>query len=783
MSRSLIPSHDVDLAHQILKPPTQVPDGSVEKEVIFFNKDFSSWLSKKMIEIFMPAQTAQNESLSIILLGSWSREELCPISDLDVLILGKDEDVLKYINRIQEAGYKLRYRVPKNLNDWTEGVEVFDILALLQAKALDPVAEQALLVQQEKIKKNLKSKFRKQVLNTLKIERASRKKRLDSITNYLEPQIKYGPGGLRDLDQALLLMDLFPEKFKNEQHAYELFKYYKNFFITVRQKLHLLQSTDVLSATAQFEISKWMGYSSQKDFMRELQKGLSRVYFYSEWVLAAARLTDKKIASYKEIKLKEASQMYKALLEDSSVLMEKQVRSSLDQMAVKSLAPDLQQKLLKQSIDPDTPESFLISLFNSRLMDFLLPDIKPLIGYVQHDQYHRYTADMHVLQVCRQLKRIYKNPKLIVCNRSLNVLKNLFKKNKIYSSQHMLRKEDWQILAWTCLLHDLGKGRSKDHSEEGVILAKKYLSAQPELLRNEVLWMIENHLELSTAAFRKNSQDPELWQQLQKKKIFGKSLIRLYVFTVIDILGTNPEAWNSWKAQLLFELVERLSAPETQNILEFQSLIEKSSLSSRKLIFSQLEGFLLARISAGQLIKDLKEVTSMAKKSDKNLLSVKVYQGKKGEMWIRFFAPEDKTGLLSRYVNFLFSLGFPIQHASIHSLEGIGVYDWFQVQTRKTKTQMEKLISRSEISEAELPTVKFEKIKLISKSENEWILSFKGSNQRGLLARACQALSQLNCNIKSARVHTWGQGVDDIFIVSPKGNPEELVAELKSLLL
>lgn len=347
----------------------------------------------------------------------------------------------------------------------------------------------------------------------------------------------------------------------------------------------------------------------------------------------------------------------------------------------------------------------------------------------------------------------------------------------------MLRKEDWQILAWTCLLHDLGKGRSKDHSEEGVILAKKYLSAQPELLRNEVLWMIENHLELSTAAFRKNSQDPELWQQLQKKKIFGKSLIRLYVFTVIDILGTNPEAWNSWKAQLLFELVERLSAPETQNILEFQSLIEKSSLSSRKLIFSQLEGFLLARISAGQLIKDLKEVTSMAKKSDKNLLSVKVYQGKKGEMWIRFFAPEDKTGLLSRYVNFLFSLGFPIQHASIHSLEGIGVYDWFQVQTRKTKTQMEKLISRSEISEAELPTVKFEKIKLISKSENEWILSFKGSNQRGLLARACQALSQLNCNIKSARVHTWGQGVDDIFIVSPKGNPEELVAELKSLLL
>ena len=96
---------------------------------------------------------------------------------------------------------------------------------------------------------------------------------------------------MRDLEQGLQLYEFFAEKIPNPSHSLDVLHFYKAYWLTLRQKLHLLGVGDVLVGTAQFEISKWLGFKNQKDFMRNLQSGLSRVSFYSDWLLEAALAT------------------------------------------------------------------------------------------------------------------------------------------------------------------------------------------------------------------------------------------------------------------------------------------------------------------------------------------------------------------------------------------------------------------------------------------------------------------------------------------------------------
>lgn len=169
----------------------------------------SLWLEETLIAKFKTL--GPWEQVHPILIGSWARNELCPASDLDIIFVGPDEKVFEFVSSAQEQGLKLRYRVPKNRDDWQEGVQPFDILALFGARALTPFGEKSLQQQKEKLQQSAKI-LRKQILKAVLEERAKRQKRLDSITNFLEPNIKYAPGALRDVEQALQIYNLLDRK-------------------------------------------------------------------------------------------------------------------------------------------------------------------------------------------------------------------------------------------------------------------------------------------------------------------------------------------------------------------------------------------------------------------------------------------------------------------------------------------------------------------------------------------------------------------------------------------
>ncbi|MBK7842804.1 MAG: nucleotidyltransferase domain-containing protein [Bdellovibrionales bacterium] len=282
--------------------------------------EFFEWLEAKLVARL--SHIPEWEEIGAVALGSWARGELSPRSDIDVLLVGDESKILSFVTKLTSEGVKLRYRVPEDIQDWTVGVEPFDVLAVLHGRALNESVAQDLEHQKIMIRKR-GSRFLRTLMRAMGEERRERSRRYDSITNYLEPNLKYGPGGLRDLQQALYVHELSFQKFQDQvsHHSLEVFSKYRQFFLTIRRRLHLMGSGDSVSAGDQKELALWFGYTEVKSFMRDIQVGLSRVSFYADWMVNRARASKKYIDEVESVSLNKASDCFAALQSDPSRLV------------------------------------------------------------------------------------------------------------------------------------------------------------------------------------------------------------------------------------------------------------------------------------------------------------------------------------------------------------------------------------------------------------------------------------------------------------------------------
>jgi [protein-PII] uridylyltransferase len=744
----------------VISAPSRVPGGDETRVQDFKADEFSRWLQTKLLEKLEahPDWTLAGP----IALGSWSRNELTPKSDIDLLFVGEEEAVRRLTTDLSKQGIKLRYRMPLNASDWTEGVEAFDLLALISAVALSPDVAEELAEQKLLIRKRW-SEIRKQIATAMLEERKSRNERFDSISNYLEPNLKYGPGGLRDLEQALALKLLFPERFEHQDdHPFAVLDYYKRFFLLVRQRLHLSQgSSDLLAAPEQEAISKWLGFKSTKDFMKEIQKGVSRVSFYADWAFEQATASKARVAKVEKAVLEKPEALFDALEKDSSVLMQNRVRLKADGVfAEVKRDPKLQKMIgrkLTALLDPSRKEMPMVALFRSRLIDHCVPEFRRIVGHVQHDQYHRFSVDAHILQALRELSRVRKSPS---------------RAGKLAKQVKSLSAKEWEILSFACLYHDIAKGRQGDHSVEGIGIAQEDLASfgKDRSFIREVTWIVERHLALSAAAFRENPSSPRTWGALAEKGVEGRRIALLAVFTFVDIRATNPEAWTAWKERLLAEIISHLEKPEASRAIAFSSELKKRKLGPEWV--ERLDSFLISMMSPKTLADDL----ALYLESREDLPPV-VVRTRAGQTWIRFHSRLDRAGLFAHYVGLLAAAGLGIRHASIHTFTEAGVYDWFEVKTEKAPKQIEKLIElASKQTKAISPPkpVVFDRVSLVSSGADEWVISFRGKDQVGALLEAARALVDEGIAIRWARVHTWGRQIDDVFgVEAPKKEGDE----------
>ncbi|MBX3034274.1 MAG: HD domain-containing protein [Bdellovibrionaceae bacterium] len=759
MSRSFLNDAGREEGRRRLRPPSHAPDGESRADGDFVSREFSDWLLRGLLEEWR--RHPDFERAAPVLVGSAARRELTPRSDLDLLFTGPEEAVRSFVGSCQQKGLRIRARVPENPEDWTVGVEVWDWLALFEARVLVPAAEDKLLRQREILARRA-SRERRSWLKVILKERRERQERYDSIANVLEPNLKYGPGGLRDLDQARQIARLFPERFIGEdfRHALGVLEYYAAFWTLLRQKLHLEGQGDVLMNASQFDLAAWFGMQ-HKTLMREIQRGLSRVSFYAEWIAEQAGAGEKRLSALRAVPLKTRAQAMRALEKDPSVLMQSRIRQKLDELFPLSWVkakPRERGRCLERVLRPGASAEFIVAVFASRLIDRLCPEIVPLVGYVQHDQYHRYTADIHLQQACRQFQGVLRKPRRL---------------GRVGKEVTALSAADQKILSWTVLYHDLMKGREGDHSALGRDLVRRDLRqfGQGQSLITEVEWLVENHLALSQAAFRKNPAAPSTWSELREMGAQGARLRRLAVFTAVDIFATNPEAWTPWKARLMSDLLKALRSPSAKVYFRLQQELAKRGIADRS---AEIDDSLILKLPAAKLAEDLAEVSRPGPAQKPKVLSIG-----RGEVWIRFHEREDHAGIFAEYVQRLYSMGLSVRHASVHTLPGIGVYDWFQVSSRRSLPQIRQWLAAEEWPVKPPPKVKFEKVSLVSQDENEWVLSFKGLDQPGCLAAAALALSEAGMSLRSARVHTWGRQVDDLFHIVPRGDVADLLAGLR----
>ena len=170
-----------------------------------------------------------------------------------------------------------------------------------------------------------------------------------------------------------------------------------------------------------------------------------------------------------------------------------------------------------------------------------LPEFRRIVGRMQHDLFHVYTVDQHILTVVRNLRRFF--------------LPQHAHEYPFCSELAASFDQPWR-LSLAALYHDIAKGRGGDHSELGRQDALKFCrrhgvsNSDAEL----VAWLVDHHLRMSSIAQKQDVHDPDVIDSFAQFVQNDERLVALYLLTVADIRGTSPKVWNAWKAKLLEDL-------------------------------------------------------------------------------------------------------------------------------------------------------------------------------------------------------------------------------------
>jgi [protein-PII] uridylyltransferase len=193
-----------------------------------------------------------------------------------------------------------------------------------------------------------------------------------------------------------------------------------------------------------------------------------------------------------------------------------------------------------------------------------LPEFGRIVGQMQHDLFHVYTVDQHILMVLRNLRRF-----------TMPELAHEFPLCSELSSGFERR---W-LLYVAALYHDIAKGRGGDHSHLGAAdvrgFARKHGLSTPD--RELLEFLVENHLTMSQVAQKQDVHDPEIVAAFAARVGSERRLVALYLLTVADVRGTSPKVWNAWKAKLLEDLFRA-----TRRVLTGEPLARDAALAEKQ---------------------------------------------------------------------------------------------------------------------------------------------------------------------------------------------------------
>ncbi|HOW77223.1 MAG TPA: [protein-PII] uridylyltransferase [Candidatus Competibacteraceae bacterium] len=540
--------------------------------------------------------TADAPDLALVAVGGYGRGELHPGSDVDIMILLGDraldthrsglEDVLTFLWDIGlEVGHSVR-----TVEDCArEGAADITIAtSLMEARLL--TGSSVLFEQMRAVTGPDRIWPDAAFFEFKQQERCQRCRKYNETAFNLEPNIKEGPGGLRDLQMigwvakrhfgASTLQELVSHGFLSPREYDELLEY-RNFLWQIRFALHTLtgRREDVLLFDHQRRIAQQFGYEDQdhnlavEQFMQRYYRTVNALSRLNEMLLQlfeeAILLADESgeptpinrrfqaRRGYLEVTRPNVFLRYPfALLEIFLILQQhpelKGIRAStirlirdhqplIDDKFRNDVRPrSLFMEILRQPYGV-TQQLRLMSAYG--VLPAYLPEFGHIMGRMQYDLFHAYTVDQHILFVVRNLRRFF----------LLQFVDQLPQCSAI-----MERLPKPELLYIAGLYHDIAKGRGGDHSELGAEDAERFcrqhgLSSFDARL---VAWLVRHHLTLSITAQKKDTHDPDVIHDFARQMGDQMHLDYLYLLTVADIRATNPKLWNTWRASLLWQLYE-----------------------------------------------------------------------------------------------------------------------------------------------------------------------------------------------------------------------------------
>ena len=414
-----------------------------------------------------------------------------------------------------------------------------------------------------------------------------------------------------------------------------------------------------------------------------------------------------------------------------------------------------------------------------------IPAFGRIVGQMQHDLYHVYTVDEHILKVMRNVRRF-----------AVPEVAHEFP----LSSRLMSDFERPEVLYLAALFHDIAKGRGGDHSELGAVDARRFcrehgLSAEDTEL---VSWLVENHLVMSSTAQKQDIADPEVVSAFADRVRDERHLVALYLLTVADIRGTSPKVWNAWKAKLLEDLFwatrRILTGVQFSLLGSLQSRLDEARAKLRlyavpeeaeKKLWAQLDDTYFLRHEPQEIAWHSR---MLYYRVDTPEPVVKARLSPAGEgLQVMIYVPDQKE-LFARICSFFERISYDIYEAKVYTTKHGYALDSFQVQDPDNRRpQYRDVIGLIEHDLAELLKVKtplpaLTKPRLsrqlrhfpISPEVNvqpdergtSWVLSILAGDRPGLLSRIARVMTAYNINLQTAKINTLGARAEDVFLIS-----------------
>jgi [protein-PII] uridylyltransferase len=536
------------------------------------------------------------KQLSLIAVGGYGRRELFPYSDIDIVVLLNSDDTSPYQEALSNF-FTFLWDIGLKPGQSVRTIEQCIEAAISDQTIITSLMENRLITGNTALHETLNQQIAPnkiwpsdQFFAAKMDEQRQRYAKFHDTAYNLEPNIKEGPGGLRDRQviawvfkrhyNSSTLKELIKYGFLPESEYLELVAALEVLW-RIRYALHLLTNRceDRLIFDYQRDLARQFGFSTEhQEYNQDVEQFMQ---FYFKTVLGLERLNEMLLqlfnerfvsgeVAYNSIPLNDKFvvingyleaiddtlferhplallELFLILEQNSSI---KGVRATTIRLVRKSLHliddafrknKDANRLFIETFRQPRGITDQLRRMNRYGVLATYIPCFANIVARMQYDLFHIYTVDEHTLFVIRNLRRF--------------ALEKHFDELPFCNDIFLLISKP-EILYLAGLFHDIAKGRNGDHSAIGEEFARDFC-VQHDLSphdTNLICWLVRNHLVMSMTAQRKDIGDPDVIHQFAQTVGSIEYLNHLYLLTVADIRATNPELWNAWKDALLKEL-------------------------------------------------------------------------------------------------------------------------------------------------------------------------------------------------------------------------------------